>query len=411
VDVSISREEELALLDPGSYHRHGYPWRSWEKLRREDPIHYVEQDRNGGPFWAVTRYQDIVSIERNVDVFKNGPRLTMGTTGEQALRLIVNMDPPDHTAHRALAYPFFVPKNIEWVRHYAEEIVTETLDRAMERNGEVIDLQEDVANMVPTAVISAYLGAPREMWPHIVEWTNQIINANDPAYAKGRDPAAVAGEAVAEMCKVYAATFADRRQNPRDDLMTALVNAKINGQPLTDIELFSWTIILTTAGHETTQSTFGMAIHTLLQHPEQFSKLKANMDLLPTAIEELLRYISPAIHFVRTPDRDVEVGAKNIRAGEHMVMFYPSANRDETVFENPNKLNIERSPNRHVAFGTGPHICLGMHLARLELKVMFEQFLQRIENIEIVAPPENVYTNSTGGYKKFPVRLTVRPKA
>lgn len=408
--MTISREEELSLMDPGSYHKHGYPWHVWEKLRRNDPIHYVEQER-GESFWAVTRYQDIVAIEANTDVFKNGPKLTMGVEGQNGLRMIVGMDPPDHTAHRALTNSYFMPRKIEWVRNYAEQIVTEALDKAMKRNGEIIDLQDDVANLVPTAVISAFLGAPRETWSHIIEWTNQMINASDPRVAKDQTVLQVTGQAVAQLCQLYAGIFEDRRNNPRDDLPTVLVNARIDGKPMSDIELLSWGIILLTAGHETTQGTFGLGVHALMRHPDQLAKLKANPEMLPRAIDELLRYLSPAIHFVRTPDRDVEIHGKKIRAGEHLVMFYPSANRDAEVFEDPDRLNIERFPNRHLAFGTGPHQCLGMHLARLELKVMLEQFLQRVEHIELAGEPENIYAVTVHGYKHFPVRMAIRPKA
>jgi len=408
--MSITREEELALLDPASYHKHGHPWQIWEKLRRDDPIHYIER-QDGGSYWVVTRYQDIVSIEGNPSVFKNGPRSTIGEGAQGGLRMVVHMDPPDHTAHRALAMPYFLPRNIEWVKRYAEEIVTEAFDRAMKRNGEIMDLQDDVANLAPTAVISAVLGAPREMWPKIIEWTHQIINANDPRVAKDQAVRQVTGQAVSQMCQYYAGIFEDRKKNPRDDLPTALVNARINGAPMGQNELFSWAIILMTAGHETTQGTFGLGVHALLQHPDQLAKLKSNPELLPRAIDELLRYVSPAIHFVRTPDRDVEMSGKKIRAGEHLVMFYPSANRDAEVFKDPQRLDIERSPNRHLAFGTGPHICLGMHLARLELRVMFEQFLQRVEKIEIAGEPERVFSLAVAGYKHFPVRMTVRPKA
>lgn len=408
--MAITREEELALLEPGSYYKNGYPWKIWEKLRREDPIHYIDSF-NGESYWVVTRYQDIVEIERNTEVFKNGPMLTIGVKDQSGLRMIVGMDPPDHTAHRAFAQSYFMPRNIEWVRNYAEHIVTEAFDKAMARNGEVLDLQDDVANLVPTAVVSAFLGVPREMWGQIVEWTNQIICANDPRLAGDQSALQFAGMAVMQMCQYYATIFDDRRQNPRDDLPTALVNAQINGEPIGENELFSWAIILMTAGHETTQSMFGMGVHTLMQHPEQWAKLKANPQLLPSAVEELLRFVSPAIHFVRTPNRDIEVGGKLIKAGEHMVMFYPAANRDPEVFPNPDTLDIERTPNRHLAFGTGPHNCLGMHLARLELKVMFEQFLQRVESIECAGEIERVYGVPTGGYKHFPVRMKIRPKA
>lgn len=407
--MTITREEQWDLLAPASYHSKGYPWHIWEKLRREDPVHFVENGFDG-PFWAVTRYSDIVAIETNPEVFRNGPKLTMTGPSEDGFRMIVNMDPPEHGKHRALANTHFMPRSIEWVRALAEEIVTETLDRAMERNGEVLDLQEDVANMVPTAVVSAYLGAPREMWGDIIEWTNQIINANDPSVAGEQGTLATVMQATMKIMEVHGKTFADRMTNPRDDLMTALVQARIDGEPLSPMELGSWGVILTTAGHETTQSTFGMAIHELLRHPEQMAKLKADMSLLPRAIEEMLRYISPAIHFCRTPNRDVEIAGKTVRAGEHMVMFYPSANRDAAAFEDPDTFDIERANNRHLAFGCGPHVCLGMHLARMELRVMLEQFLARVQDIEIVAPPERVFANATGGYKHFPVRMTVGPR-
>lgn len=408
--MAITFEEQQRLIDPACYHQHGYPWEIWARLRRDDPVHFIAEGF-GAPCWAVTRYHDIHAIETNTEVFKNGPQLTIGSAAGAPFRMVVNMDPPEHSAHRALANRHFMPRSIDWVRSFAEEIVTETLDRAMERNGEVLDLQEDVANFVPTAVISAYLGAPREAWQRIIDATNLIINANDPTVAKDEGTDALLMRATGEVFQIHAATFADRKANPRDDFMTALVQAEIDGQKLNDMELFSWALILTTAGHETTQSTFGMAVQTLMQHPDQLARLKADLSLLPRAIDELLRYISPAIHFVRTPDRDIEVGGKLIRAGEHMVMFYPSANRDESVFTDPDSFDMTRNASRHMAFGCGPHQCIGMHLARLELRVMLEQFLMRVESIKQAGEPTRVYTNSTGGYKHLPVRMTIRPKA
>jgi cholest-4-en-3-one 26-monooxygenase len=406
----MTSEEARALLDPASYHEHGYPWELWSQLRSEDPVcHFAES--YGGPYWAVTRYQDIVAIETNTEVFKNAPRRTMNAEAPARIPLVVSMDPPQHALHRALANPWFMPRSIDWVRAFAEEIVTETLDRAMARNGEVIDLQEDVANLVPTAVISAYLDAPRDLWPQIVEWTNTIINSSDPSITKDQSTMALVGQATMAIAGVHAKTFADRRANPRDDFMTALATAEINGQPLPDYELAGWAIILTTAGHETTQSTFGMAIDALLRNPDQLALLKADLSLLPRGIDEFLRYLSPAIHFVRTPDRDIKVAGKQIKAGENMVMFYPSANRDAAMFADPDRLDVTRHPNRHLAFGCGPHQCLGAHLAKLELKVMLEQFLARVEHIEPAGAAERVHNNSTGGFKHYPVRMRVKPRA
>lgn len=406
--MAITAEEANWLVDPAAYQARGYPWEVWARLRREDPVHRISHGF-GAPVWAVTRHQDILAVETNPEVFKNGPRLTVGTPAN-SFRMIVNMDPPEHAGHRALANPFFMPRSIDWVRALAEDIVTEVLDRAMARNGEVLDLQEDVANLVPTAVISAYLGAPREAWGKIIEATNLIINANDPTISRDEGSAGLIMRATGEIYQIHAQTFADRRVNPRDDFMTALVQAEIDGRKLTDMELFSWALILTTAGHETTQSTFGMGVDLLMRHPQVLARLKADPALLPRAIEEMLRYLSPAIHFCRTPDRDVEVGGRRIAAGEHLVMFYPSANRDESVFDDPDSFDIDRHPNRHLAFGCGPHVCIGQHLARLELRIMFEQFLARVEQIEPAGEPLRVHANSTGGYRHFPVRMTVRPK-
>jgi cytochrome P450 len=408
--MTITREEELAMLDPASLHANGYPWETWALLRRDDPVHHVARE-DGPSYWAITRHEDIVAIEGNPEVFRNEPKSTIDVEQQNGFRMIVAMDPPDHTAHRAFAKSYFMPRNIEWVRRYAEEIVTEAFDRAMARNGEVIDLQGDVANQVPTAVISAFLGAPREVWPDIIRHTDTIINANDPRVRGDRSVQETTGQAAMQLFQLCGGIFADRAQNPRDDLPTALLQARINDRPMEQIELMSWVLILLTAGHETTQSTFGMGVRTLMEHPEQLARLREDRSLLPSAVEEILRYCSPALHFVRTPDRDVELRGKQIRAGEHLVMFYPSANRDEAVFERPDQFDIARTQNRHLAFGTGPHICLGMHLARLELKVMFEQFLDRVESLEFAGEPERVFGNPTGGFKHIPVRMTVRPRA
>ena len=355
----------------------------------------------------VTRYQDIVDIERNTEVFKNAPKSTISGGTQNGLRMIVVMDPPDHTVHRALAQSYFMPKKIEWVKRYAEEIVTEAFDKAMARNGEIIDLQDDIANQVPTAVISAFLGLPREMWPRIIEWTNQIINASDPRVSKDQSVLMTTMQAISEMCQFYTGIFEDRRQNPRDDLPTALVNARINGEPMGETELYSWAIILMTAGHETTQSTFGLGVHALMQHPEQLAKLKANPALLPSAIEEILRYVSPAIHFCRTPDRDIVVGGKQIRAGEHMVMFYPAGNRDPEVFANPDRVRYRTHTQSPPGLWHRP--------ARLSRHASGAARTQGdVRTIPAARGkhrdrrrPERVYGIPTGGYKHFPVRMTI----
>lgn len=409
VDELLTRDEEQSLLEPACYHKQGYPWGVWAKLRRDSPIHHIESPT--GPCWAVTLHKDILAIETKPEIFKNGPRLTMASHKKNDPPMVVDLDPPDHGLQRAVASKFFMPRSIVSLRGRTEEIVDEVFDEAMKRNGEIIDLQQDVSNLIPTAVVSAYLGAPREMWRPLNDWTSMIFNAADPLVSKDRSPQETIIYAHGEIYRAHAETIADRRANPRDDFLSALIEAEIDGRKLTDKELLGWTGILSTAGHETTSSTFGMGVNTLLDHPDQLARLKADPGLLPKAIEEILRYTSPAIHFVRTPDRDVEVGGKHIRSGEQMVMFYPSANRDAEAFDEPDRFDIGRSPNKHLAFGCGPHQCLGMHLAKMELTVMFEQFLSRVETIERVAEPEHVFAVATGGYRRLPVRMTIKPKA
>lgn len=407
--MTITREEELRLLDADYYVKNGYPFEVWDKLRKEDPIHYVERGKDS--YWAVTRHQDIISIESQAAIFENGPKLSFDDPSEGNVNMIINMDHEKHRAFRGLVSKHFMPKGISWARSYTSEIINEALDRAMAHNGEVIDLMASIAAPVPVSVIARYLGVPKHLWPKLVDWTDHIVGAGDPEYGKGGNIKEVALKAWQEMWKVYEGLFEERRTNPQDDLITNLLNAKINGEPIGEMELYSMLGILTTAGHETTKSAICGGIYTLITHPDQFEKVKKDPGLIPSMVDEILRWISPSVHFCRTPNRDVEVGGKKIRAGETMVMFYPSANRDEDVFKDPYKFDIERRSNRHMAFGTGPHICLGMHLAKLELVSVFEQLLPRLEHMETAGDIELVRTCVVGPIKRLPVRATILPRA
>lgn len=411
--MTITRQEERDLLNPAWYHRNGYPWKTWEKLRKEDPVHYIKRD-DGDSYWAITRWQDVVDIEANAEVFKKRPKLTIDYPVPSGLPLIVNLDSPEHEKHRAYAVPMLAPPKVEWAKSFAPGIIKETFDWAMERNGQVIDFQEDVANMVPTAVICTFLGIPRNMWRQVIDWTTIVMNSNDPGVRKGLSQEEVTMKTSMEMAQYFMGTFEDRKKNPREnDLPTALVNARVDGKPLPLEQLAGWAVLLMLGGHDTTQNMYGMTVHTLMQHPDQLAKLKANPALLPNAIEELMRYISIPVHFVRTPDRDVELRGKKIKAGDYVTLFYPSANRDEEVFPDPDKLDLERpiGRRRHQSFGSGPHVCIGMHLARIELKLLIEAFLERVESIECAGEPVRVYCTPTGGYNHFPVRMKVRPQA
>jgi cholest-4-en-3-one 26-monooxygenase len=404
----LAAQEGAGLIDPEHYYRNGYPWETWARLRRDAPVCRIATDRDV-PFWAVTRYADIVAIERNAEVFRNAPRMNMqGPPGELPVRMIVNMDPPDHADYRKLVNVRFMPRGVALVQDYIETVVANTLDAAAAQGDAVFDLQEVVANPVPTAVISNYLGVPDDMAPLIHQWTEASLYPGDPEIGKGRPVEEVRAEAMQSMFAVYRELFEERRKAPRNDLLTDLLNARIGGEAMPELELYSWCYILTTAGHETTQSTFGAAIHTLMEHPDQIRLLREDHALIPGAIEEVLRFVSPAVHFCRTPNRDVEIHGQTVRAGEPMVMFYPSGNHDEAAFDRPDVFDITRANNRHIAFGCGPHVCLGMHLARLELRIMLRQFLERVERIEPAGTPTRVHSCVVGGFRKYPVRAKVR---
>lgn len=403
----LSPEEGASLIDPAFYQRNGYPWETWAKLRRDAPVCRIETDLDV-PFWAVTRYSDIVEIERQPEVFLNAPRMNMGGPAEIPVRMIVNMDPPDHGEYRKLVNARFMPRSITQVQDYVENLVARTLDNAAARGDAVFDLQEVLANPVPTAVISKFLGVSDDLAPMIHSWTEQSLYPGDPEIARGRPVEQVRSESIQSMFAVYRELFEERRREPRDDLLTDLLDARVGGEAMPELELYSWCYILTLAGHETTQSTFGAAIHTLMEHPDQLQMLREDHGLINGAIEEVLRHVSPAVHFCRTPNRDVEVCGQTVRAGEPMVMYYPSGNHDEAVFDRPDVFDITRTGNRHLAFGSGPHVCLGMHLGRMELRIMLRQFLERVESIEPAGEPTRVHSCVVGGFRKYPVRAKVR---
>lgn len=411
--MAITRQEELDLLNPAWYARNGYPWKTWDKLRKEDPVHYIERV-DGDSYWAITRYQDVLDVEADADLYKKAPKLTIDYGVYLEVPLIVNMDSPEHEKHRAYALPMLLPQKIEWVKNFAPKIIKETFDNAMKRNGEVIDFQDDVANVIPTAVICQFLGIPLDMGKQIVEWTNTLMCSNDPKVRKELTFEEVTMKVTQEMAQYYIGTFEDRKKNPREnDLPTALVNARVDGKPLPFQQLAAWGVFFMLGGHDTTQCMFGLSIHALMQHPDQLAKLKARPELIPNAIEELMRYVSVPVHFVRTADRDHELHGKKIKKGDYLAIFFPSANRDEEVFPDPYKLDVERvfTPGRrHLSFGSGPHVCIGLHLARLELRLMLEAFLQRVESIESAGEPERVWCTPTGGFLHLPVRMKVVPQ-
>lgn len=405
--MTIERSDELALLDLNYYNQNGYPWAAWDRIRSEDPLHHITLD-NGESYWAVTRYEDLTNIASRPDIFENGPRVTFGDYS-RVLPMLVNMDPPQHRKFRELVASRFTPMEIQWVKAYAVETVNRMLDKAMARNGETIDVLTDIVAPVPTATVQKILGVSNEFAPKITKWSEQLFGSFEPEINGGMDPGAFVVKMIQEMSDEFRELFRDREENPGDDLITALIAAKVDGGPLTHEERVGFCFLLVTAGHETTQSAATTGLYTLLQHPEQLAKLRYDLSLMPKAVDEILRFTPPVIHFCRTPNRDVEVSGKTIRKGETMVLFFPAACRDPAKFENPHTFDIERYPNRHLAFGWGAHVCLGMHLGRMQIGVILEQILRRASDIKLMGKPELYVHPATGGVKHLPVQMEIKP--
>lgn len=385
----------------------GYPHHIWEQIRKNDPVHWVD-DWDGPPYWAITRHEDIIKISKNPEVFKNAPRGIMqegGGDSMQDVRTLLTMDPPEHREYRALVSRKFTPKSMTRIYDNVDQMTEEVLRRAAsDGKPREIELVENISARIPIWVIAEMLGVAKEDWEDVFHMTNMLVGASDPDFRKGRSEEDVRNEGNALIFGFFGKLSHERRENPKDDLISDLVHAKVNGKPMEDLELMSYYLTLMAAGNETTRNAITGGIMALMDNPDQFQKLKAQPEMLDSFIEELLRFVSPVIHFCRTPAVDVELGGKQIKAGDPMVLFFPSANRDETVFEDPHRFNMERTPNPHLAFGIGEHFCLGTHVARLELRAVFRQLTKYLKYIEPLEKPDLLANAIVGGVKRFNVR-------
>jgi cytochrome P450 len=393
----------INLIDPEYFARHGHPWDQYEWLRANTPVFWHDEP-DGPGFWAITKYEDIRSISRTPKVFSSYETGVMlpdpDPMGLYAQRLMMlNMDPPQHDRFKLLVSRGFTPKNAPLLRPRIEELAREILDSAMKKNS--LDFVSEIAGRLPSGLIAELMGMPREDGERLYDLT-EIMHTNDDAVAPPEVKMAAVGEMLA-----YGQSVADiKRKTPGDDLATILVNAEVDGDQLTD-EDFQWFfLLLVNAGGDTTRNLLAAGLQLLFEHPDQRAKLMSNLDgHLATAIEEMLRFSTPVSHFKRTVMEDTTIRGQHIKAGERVVMFYGSANRDEDIFESPNTFDITRDPNPHVAFGAGgPHLCLGMHVARVELAVMFKELLTLMPNIRSDGEFERMHSSFIAGIHSMPVK-------
>lgn len=384
--------------------------------------------------WLVSTHADIMEVERNTELFtagghdqpgdhnpilsnQAGDAFTKSLTGG-SLRImdaLPYLDPPEHTAVKDIAGAWFRPANLKQWEDQIRNLAREAIDKHLKPGMNEIDFIEDFAIFFPLHVIMTLFGVPEEEEPRMMKLTQEFFGVADPDLQRD-DVEAATPEAMAQQfaasfqdfCGYFAGLIADRRANPRDDLSSLIANARQeDGKYFPDSYAYGWFMAISTAGHDTTSATITGTIEALAQNPDQLAKVKANPELIPDLVNEGLRWASPVKHFMRRARVDTTLSGAEIKAGDRIMPLYQSANRDTAVFDEPDTFVMERKPNKHIAFGYGPHMCIGQHLAKQELKILFEELLPRIESVELLEGRKLTQTNFVGGIKRLPVRVEI----
>ncbi|MFL6052637.1 MAG: cytochrome P450 [Actinoallomurus sp.] len=396
---------DIDLVDPDRYANAGIPHHQLRWLRHHDPVHRHPGDPD---FWAVTRYDDVVHVSRHPEIFSSYRRLALfyEPTDEHLVMqrmMMLNQDPPEHTRKRSIVNKGFTPRTIGRLEDHVREICQGLIDEVAGR-GEA-DFVRDISAPLPLYVICELIGAPVEDREKIFEWSNRLIGEDDPDLRSTEEEE---GTAATELY-AYANELAERRRKePRDDIVTTLLRPH-EGEELSVDEFDLFMMLLIVAGNETTRNAASGGMLAFFEHPDQWRRLvddrRNGGDLARTAADEIVRWVSPVNLFKRTATRDTELGGREIREGDKVVVFYASANRDEDVFSDPYAFDIGRDPNPHIGFGGGgPHFCLGSHLARLELRVLFETLAERLPEIALAGEARRQRSNFINGIKEMPVR-------
>lgn len=398
------------FTDPVAYTDEAGLHRALSHLRAHAPVSWVDVP-NYAPFWAITKHADIMEIERANDVFTNSPRpvlVTREADEQQAaigIKTLIHMDDPQHRDIRAIGANWFRPKAMRALKNRADELAKVFVDR-MAADGPECDFVQEVAVNYPLYMIMTLLGVPEVDFASMLRWTQELFGNDDEEFQRGSTKEDQM-TALVEMFQYFTELTAARRASPTDDLASAIANARINGEPLSDIETVSYYAIIAAAGHDTSSAAIAGGMHALLQHPDQLARLQKDPSLMPLAVEEMIRWTTPVKEFMRTAQRDYEIRGTRIAAGESVLLSYVSGNRDEDVFDDPFRFDVGRDPNKHIAFGYGVHFCLGAALARLEINSFFTELLARLKACELTGPAEYLATTFVGGPKHLPIRYEV----
>jgi len=399
---------DVNLTDPDIFQR-STPHDMFKLLRNEAPV-FWHPEPNGSGFWAVTKYADLREVSKNPLLFSSERQgALMRDPLPQDLpfvqSIMLNMDPPRHRQYRGLINKAFSARMVSNLHGRIRGMVTRIIDGVIER-GEC-DFVEDIAAQLPLEVICEMMGVPEEDRRSVYAIGNRMVGFDDPDLQPDGKPAPMTdGQAAAAEMFMYAGHLLEKaRTHPADDLATALVNAELDGHKLSDSDFNFFFLLLVIAGNETTRTVTTNGMHTLIDHPDQLRDLRSDPSLLPSAVEEILRY-APAVHnFRRTVTADTVLRGQRIKANDKLTMWYPSANRDEEVFDNSDAFDVRRHPNDHLAFGIGEHFCLGANLARLELNEIFRGIVTRIHDIELAAPPRRLRSTFINGVKEMRIRF------
>jgi len=387
-------------------------------MRREDPVSWVEPDQFR-PFWAITKHEDIIEIEKQNELFINDPRTTLMdiptedaikefTGGSHLLvRSLVHMDNPDHQLYRSLTQKWFAPPNLESLKKDIRNIAKEYVNKMVDHGNEC-DFAKDVAIFYPLRVIMSILGVPKEDEPRMLRLTQELFGGRDEDMIRDENETSAESNTITDFFEYFTALTEDRRKNPTNDVSSVIANAQINNEQLGHLEAMSYYVIIATAGHDTTSSSTAGGILALIENPDQLLKLKNNPSLMTSAVEETIRWVTPVKNFFRTATQNYDLKDREIKKDDSILLCYPSGNRDEEIFDDPFKFKVDRSPNRHLAFGHGAHLCLGKYLAKIEMEIFYEELFKKIDNIQLNGEPEWVKASFVSGLKSLPIKYTLQ---
>jgi cytochrome P450 len=398
--------DPIAYADPDGWHA------AAKRIRDESPILRVALS-DFAPFWAITKHSDVAEIERNPDVFTNAPMPVLAPMangsgmGESPVKTLIQMDGDEHKAHRNVVNDWFKPGNVKKLQARVDELATQSVDRMAELGGEC-DFVNDIALHFPLQVILSILGLPENDYARMLKLTQELFGAEDPDIARiGEDQSML--NVILDFVNYFTALAGDRRAHPTADLASVIANAEIGGCPLPDMDMLGHYIIIATAGHDTTSNAISGGLLALLEHRDQLELLRDQPELIDRAPDELIRYVSPVKHFLRTCQAPFTIRDVTFQPGERVLLSFASANRDDEVFPDPMRLDVQReNAASHLAFGFGRHFCLGAHLARLEIRSLFKELVARVDNIELASDPTQIRAYFVQGPKSIPITYRMR---